>query len=82
MEASENKPNELRGELADAQRELARKPSPTTVSAKVLPDTMSFSAGIPPPDVASQHREEILTDEVQEWKGEVGIYKAWIQQMG
>ena len=72
--------DELRGELVDAQNELKRKPSPATLRARVRPDTMSFSAGIPPLDAASQHREEVLTDEVQ-WKDEVGIYKAWIRQM-
>ena len=36
--------DELRGELVDAQNELKRKPSP----ARVLPEAMSFSAGIPP----------------------------------
>ena len=69
------------GELVDAQNELKRKPSPATLRARVLPETMSFSAGIPPLDAASQHREEVLTDEVQQWKDEIGIYKAWIRQM-
>ena len=79
--------DELRGELVDAQNELnaqndlKRKSSLATLRARVLPDTMSFSAGIPPLDAASQHREEVLTDEVQQWKDEVGIYKAWIRQM-
>ena len=79
--------DELRGELVDAQNELnaqnelKRKSSRATLRARVLPDTMSFSAGIPPLDAASQHREEVLTDEVQQWKDEVGIYKAWIRQM-
>ena len=40
--------DELRGELVDAQNELKRKPSPTTLRARVLPEAMSFSAGIPP----------------------------------
>ena len=37
--------DELRGELVDAQNELKRKPSPATLRARVLPETMSFSAG-------------------------------------
>ena len=40
--------DELRGELVDAQNELKRKLSPTTLKARVLPETMSFSAGIHP----------------------------------
>ena len=72
---------ELRGELVDAQNELKRKSSPATLRAQVLTETMPFSAGIPPLDVASQHREEVITDEVQQWKDEVGIYKAWRRQM-
>ena len=72
---------ELRGELVDAQNELKRKSSPANLRAQVLLESMSFSAGIPPLDVVSQHREEVLTDEVQQWKDEIGIYKAWIRQM-
>ena len=44
--------DELRGELVDAQNELKRKPSPATLRARVLPETMSFSAGVPPLDAA------------------------------
>ena len=62
--------DELRGELVNGQNELnvqhelKRKASLATLRAQVLPETMSFSAGIPPHDAESQHREEVLTDEV------------------
>ena len=77
----------FRSELLSAQNEVKyqnetmRKALTAALRAQVLPETMSFSAGIPPLDVVSQHREEVLTDEVQQWKDEIGIYKAWIRQM-
>ena len=77
----------FRSELLSAQNEVKyqnetmRKALTAALRAQVLPETMSFSAGIPPLDVVSQHREEVLTDEVQQQKDEVGIYKAWIRQM-
>ena len=73
--------DKLRGELAMAQKELACASKPTFSNTKVPPDALPFSAGIPPPDVATQHREEVLTEEVQGWKDEVGIYKAWVRQI-
>ena len=51
--------DELRGELLSAQNEvknqseLRRKASIAALRAQVLPDTVSFSAGIPPLDAAS-----------------------------
>ena len=65
----------------DAQNEVKRLSTSSGLRTKLDPMTLPFSASINPSDAASQHRVEQLNEEVNQWKSEAGIYKAWVRQL-